>query len=153
MLGVLQGLGSVVGRIALAAIFVLSAAGNKIPNFDAVAEAMASEGVPEPRLMLAGAIAFLILGSLALILGYRARLGAFLLLVFLALATYYFHDFWTVSDPQARQEQTIQFMKNVSLMGAMLFVMANGGGAYTLDSRSRAPTLSPKDSASSSRPS
>ena len=50
--------------------------------------------------------------------------------IFLAtyLVTYFFHDFWTLSDPQARQEQMIQFMKNLGLMGAMLIVIANGTG-------------------------
>ena len=57
------------------------------------------------------------------------------MLVFLVLATYYFHDFWTLSDPQARQEQTIQFMKNLGLMGAMLLVIANGTGPLSLDGR------------------
>ena len=55
---------------------------------------MAAEGVPAPQFMLAGAIVFLIAGSLSVILGYKARIGAALLLVFLVLATYYFHDFW-----------------------------------------------------------
>jgi putative oxidoreductase len=131
----LQGLVSVAGRTALATIFLLSAVGNKIPNFDGVAQAMASEGVPAPRVMLAGAIAFLIAGSVSVILGYRARIGAALLWTFLVLATYYFHDFWTFADPKLQQEQMIQFMKNLSLMGAMLFVIANGAGAYSLDGR------------------
>ena len=51
------------------------------------------------------------------------------------LATYFFHDFWTLSDPQARQEQMIQFMKNLGLMGAMLIVIANGTGPMSLDRR------------------
>jgi putative oxidoreductase len=51
------------------------------------------------------------------------------------LATYYFHDFWTLSDPQARQEQTIQFMKNLGLMGAMLLIIANGTGPMSVDGR------------------
>jgi putative oxidoreductase len=109
--------------------------GNKIPNFQAVAGYMAKEGVPAPQVMLAGAIAFLIAGSLSVILGYKARIGAALLLAFLVLATYYFHDFWTVSDPQAQQEQMIQFLKNLGLMGAMLLVIANGTGPMSLDER------------------
>ena len=96
---------------------------------------MAKEGVPAPQVMLAGAIVFLIAGSLSVILGYKARIGAALLLVFLVLATYYFHDFWTVSDPQAQQEQMIQFLKNLGLMGAMLLVIANGTGPLSLDVR------------------
>ena len=60
---------------------------------------------------------------------------AALLLVFLVAATYFFHDFWTFDDPAERQQQTIQFMKNASLVGAMLFIMANGAGAWSLDGR------------------
>lgn len=131
----LQGTVAVLGRVLLCTIFLLSALGNKIPNFRAVAGFMAKEGVPAPQFLLAGAIAFLVAGSLSIILGYRARIGAGLLLAFLVLATYYFHDFWTVSDPQAAQEQTIQFMKNLALMGAMLLVIANGTGPFSLDNR------------------
>jgi putative oxidoreductase len=131
----IQGVVSVLGRVLLCTIFVMSAVGNKIPNFSGVAGYMAGEGVPAPQIMLAGAIVFLIAGSAAIVLGYKARLGAGLLLVFLALATYFFHDFWTQSDPQARQEQMIQFLKNVSLMGVMLMIVANGTGAGSLDAR------------------
>ena len=75
------------------------------------------------------------------ILGYQARIGAALLLVFLAAATFYFHDFWTFDDAAARQQQTIQFMKNLSMMGAMLFVVANGAGPWSLDQRRVAPVV------------
>jgi putative oxidoreductase len=131
----LQGVVAVLGRVLLCTIFLLAAVGNKIPNFRAVAGVMAKEGVTAPQFMLAGAVVFLIAGSLSVILGYKARIGAALLLVFLVLATYYFHDFWTLSDPQARQEQVIQFMKNLGLMGAMLLVVANGTGPLSLDDR------------------
>jgi putative oxidoreductase len=131
----LIGLTSVAGRVLLAGIFFMSAVGNKIPNFSGVAGYMASEGVPAPQVLLAGAIAFLVVGSISIVLGYKARFGAALLLVFLMAATYFFHDFWTFDDPAERQNQTIQFMKNASLAGAMLFIMANGAGAWSLDGR------------------
>jgi putative oxidoreductase len=85
--------------------------------------------------MLVGAIAFLLVGGASVVLGLYARFGALLLLVFLVLATYYFHGFWRLEDAQAQQEQTIQFMKNLSMMGAMLFIIANGPGAWSLDAR------------------
>ena len=85
---------NVAGRVMLAAIFLMSAVGNKIPNFNDVAAYMASEGVPMPHIMLVGAIAFLIAGGISIVFGLRARLGAMLLLAFLVLATYFFHDFW-----------------------------------------------------------
>ncbi len=37
----------------------------------------------------------------------------------------------------------IQFMKNLSMMGAMLFIMANGSGPASLDSRLHKRTLAP----------
>jgi putative oxidoreductase len=130
-----QGILTVAGRTMLALIFLMSALGNKIPNFNVIAQYMGSEGVPAPQVLLAGAIAFLLVGSASLILGYKARLGAGLLFVFLVLATYYFHDFWTFADAGERQQQTIQFMKNLALMGGMLFIVANGAGPWSLDQR------------------
>jgi putative oxidoreductase len=132
MVATLQGIVSVVGRVLLSGIFLLAAVGNKIPNFHDVAKVMENAGVPSPQFMLAGAIAFLIVGSASLTLGLWARLGASLLLVFLVLATYYFHAFWNLEGQEAQMQQ-IQFMKNLALMGAMLFVIANGPGKMSLD--------------------
>jgi putative oxidoreductase len=131
----IQGILAVIGRVMLCTIFLLSAVGNKIPNFGAVASVMEKEAVPAPQVLLAGAIVFLIAGSLSIILGFKARIGAALLLIFLVLATYYFHDFWTVTDPQVKQDQMIQFMKNLGLMGAMVLIIANGTGPMSLDER------------------
>ena len=126
------GLLSLVGRVMLCAIFLLSAVGNKISNFGGVAEAMKGQGIPLPQAMLASAIGFLIVGSVMIVVGYKARVGAFLLLLFLAVATFYFHDFWEFADA-ARANQFNHFMKNLSLMGAMVFILANGAGAWSID--------------------
>jgi putative oxidoreductase len=126
---------TVVSRLLLCTIFFMAAVGNKIPHFSAVAKVMESVGVPAPEFMLVGAIVFLIAGSLSVIVGYKAQFGAFLLLTFLVLASYYFHPFWKL-EGQAQQEQMIHFMKNLSMMGAMLFIIANGSGPMSLDSRS-----------------
>lgn len=125
---------SPIARLMIATIFLMSAVGNKIPNFSSVVGYMTSEGVPFATLMLIGAIAFLIAGSLSIVAGYQTRIGASLLLVFLVLATYFFHDFWNFEGPEA-QQQMIQFMKNLSLMGTMLFLIANGPGEVSLDTR------------------
>jgi putative oxidoreductase len=92
--------------------------------------------------MLVGAIAFSILGSLSIVVGYKARIGAAMLLVFLVLATYFFHAFWKL-EGQAQQEQMINFMKNLSIAGAMLFIIANGSGPLSLDSRSAGDSVAP----------
>jgi len=129
----IQGLTAVLGRVMLCTIFFMAAVGSKIPHFNDVAKLMESRGIPSAKLMLCGAIAFLIVGSISIIVGFQARLGAVLLLIFLALASYYFHNFWALPDAHAQQEQMVQFMKNLSMMGAMVFLIANGSGPMSLD--------------------
>ena len=133
-----QGIVTVLGRLLLCTIFFMAAVGNKIPHFSQVAKVMESVGIPAPQFMLVGAIVFLIVGSVSVIVGYQARIGATLLLVFLVLATYYFHAFWKL-EGQAQQDQMIQFMKNLSMMGAMLFIIANGSGPMSLDAKLAKP--------------
>jgi putative oxidoreductase len=132
MFQALRGPLAVLGRLLLCTIFFMAAVGNKIPHFGEVAKVMESAGIPAPEFMLVGAIVFLIVGSLSVIVGYKARIGAVLLLIFLVLATYYFHAFWKL-EGHLQQEQMIQFMKNLSMMGAMLFIMANGPGPMSVD--------------------
>jgi putative oxidoreductase len=144
----IRGVITVIGRVLLCLIFFMSAVGNKIPEFSQVADLMASEGVPVPKLMLVGAIVFLIAGSLSVIFGYQARFGATLLLIFLILATYFFHDFWTLPEDamwvlntnedaklMVQQVEMISLMKNLSMMGAMLLIIANGPGPCSIDER------------------
>jgi putative oxidoreductase len=135
-----RGLLSLLARLMIATIFLLSAVAGKIMNFSGTVEKMAAEGVPSPTILLGGAIAFLILGSLSIVLGYKGRFGAFLLLCFLGAATYYFHDFWKLppdTPPATMQGELIAFMKNLALMGTMLFLVANGTGPWSLDNRGK----------------
>lgn len=130
---------TIVGRVMLAAIFLMSAIGNKIPNFSGTVEYMTANGVPAPNILLVGAIIFLLVGGISIVLGFKARIGAGLLIVFLMLATWFFHDFWTFApDSQEFQMQMIQFMKNLGLMGAMFMIVANGAGPGSLDNRAQA---------------
>lgn len=138
----LFGVFALLGRLMLAAIFLMAAVGQQIPKFSDTAASMAAEGVPVPKIMLGGAILFLIAGSLSIAAGFKARIGATLLLIFLLLATYFFHDFWTQDDPVAKQDQMIQFLKNTSMMGAMLLIIAHGPGLMSFDGRKTARRLS-----------
>ncbi|MGX9727623.1 MAG: DoxX family protein [Candidatus Electronema sp. VV] len=132
---------NLIGRILLASVFLLTALVSKIPDFHHVAEQMAQEGVPFPRVMLVGAIVFLLAGSLSLIVGFKARAGAVLLLVFTISGTYFFHHFWTYADPAQMQEHFKSFMKNVSISGGLLLIIANGPGAFSFDSQRSAKEL------------
>jgi putative oxidoreductase len=139
----LQGILSVLGRVLLCAIFVTDAV-KDITHFDEAVRQVELKGIiPLPRYAVMGTIVFFIVGSLLVVTGYGARLGALLLFVFLVPAAVYFHAFWDYSvwDPAAPHEtkvQLTQFMKNVALMGAMLFIIANGPGAWSLGGRRKA---------------
>jgi len=129
------GIINLIGRTLLASVFLLTALVSKIPDFRHVAERMAQEGVPFPSFMLLGAIVFLLAGSLSLIAGFKARAGAVLLLLFTISGTYFFHHFWTYTEPEQMQEHFKSFMKNVAIMGGLLMIIANGPGAFSFDSR------------------
>jgi putative oxidoreductase len=130
---VVQGFTSLLARLMLTAIFLVSAVGNKIPQFHETAAYMAAEGVPNPKFALFGAIGLLLLGGISLILGAWTRIGALFLFCFLGAATFYFHDFWQFSDPGQRQLQVIQFMKNMAIGGGLLALAAFGGGPWSVD--------------------
>jgi putative oxidoreductase len=93
----------------------------------------ASQGVPLASITvpLSGVIA--LLGALSVLLGYRAKIGAWLLIAFLVPVTYAMHKFWAVTDPMMHQMQFVMFMKNVSMMGAALFISQVGSGPWSFD--------------------
>ena len=128
-----QGCVSLLARLLIAAIFLASAVGNKIPHFKETVEYMSAEGVPNATFALFGAIGLLLIGGLSVVLGAWTRFGAIFLFVFLAAATFYFHDFWRFTDQVQRQLQTIQFMKNLAIGGGLLALMAYGGGPWSVD--------------------
>lgn len=84
-------------------------------------------GLTHTSQVLALATAFEFLGGMLLFLGISARLGAFLLLCFIIPATGVFHHFWDFVGPQ-KQIEMVNFMRNLSIMGGLLFVLAWGKG-------------------------
>jgi len=97
-----------------------------------------SQGVPlaSVTVPLSGLIAFL--GGLSILLGYRAKVGASLIVIFLIGVTPMMHKFWAISDPMMHQMQMIMFMKNLSMLGAALLITQLGSGPWSLDNRSDA---------------
>ena len=122
--------GPLIGRILIALIFLKSGL-EKITGFSAVAGFMAKAGMPAPEFLLVGSIAFEIAGGLMVLLGWHARWGALLLAVFMIPATLIFHNFWAVEAAQVTN-QVNHFMKNVSILGALAFIMGMGSGPLSL---------------------
>ena len=125
--------GPLAGRLLLAQLFIMSGWG-KVTGFAGTVAYMAAKGMPLTEYFAVGAIVLELGGGIALILGWQARWAALALLVFTLPATFIFHNFWAVDAAQA-QGQMIHFMKNLCIMGAMLYVMAFGAGPLSLDNR------------------
>jgi len=121
-----------VGRILLALIFIASAFG-KFADWQMPLKMMADKGVPSPEVLLPIAVALELAGVLLVALGFYARLGGLLLLLFLVPVSYFMHDFWNYEDAAQRMEQMINFMKNISMMGGALLVVAFGSGVCSID--------------------
>jgi len=122
---------ALVGRIALALIFITSGWG-KINNFAGTAGYMANAGVPMAQLLLALTIVIELGGGLMLAVGWKARWAALAFALWLVPVTLVFHAFWSATPDQV-QMQTINFMKNVSILGGMLMVFAFGPGAFAIE--------------------
>lgn len=104
-----------IARVLLGLVFLHALLG-KLTGFEAVAAKIAAKGLPFPSLLLGAAVLLLAVGSLLLISGWKRRLGAVLLLVFLIPTTLIFHG--EVGDLQQR----IQLLKNVAIIGGLLLV-------------------------------
>jgi putative oxidoreductase len=86
---------------------------------------MSSAGIPSAVLPLV--IATEVLGAVAIIIGWRTRVAAFLLAGFSLLTALVFHHNF------ADQAQTVSFLKDVAIAGALLLLVANGAGTVSVD--------------------
>jgi len=125
--------GPFAGRILLALIFVISGY-NKLVGFDGTVGYIASKGLPLPQLAAAAAIAIELVGGVLLVIGWQARWAATAIFLFLIPTTLIFHGFWAAPAANLQME-TIQFMKNLCIMGGMLYIMAFGAGPLSVDNR------------------
>ncbi len=93
----------------------------------------AEAGVPYASVLvpIAGVIA--LIGGLSILLGFYARVGAWLIVIFLIPVSVFMHNFWTVTDAATRANQEAHFMKNVAMIGAALLIAYFGAGPISID--------------------
>jgi putative oxidoreductase len=127
-----QGAVVVLGRFFFALIFLMAGANHFSSQTIAFA---ASQGVPLASIAVPLSGVLSIAGGLSILLGYRAKLGAWLLVLFLVPVTAMMHKFWLVQDPMMAQIQMILFMKNVAMLGGALLISQLGAGPFSLDAR------------------
>jgi putative oxidoreductase len=120
-----------VGRILLAAIFLVAGYG-KLMAFAGTSGYFAKLGFPAADAMTVIAILVELGGALLLIAGWRTRWAAWALILFVAIATFAAHRFWEFDAAQYRNQMN-HFLKNLALIGGLLFVVAFGPGRMAVD--------------------
>ncbi len=121
--------GAAVGRVLLGALFVVAGYQKLAGGVAGFAGFCASLGVPAPELMAWVVIAVELIGGAMLILGWKTKLAAQVLIVFTIIATFLAHQAW--SDPS----QMTMFLKNLAIIGGLFYATAYGGGKCSADQR------------------
>ncbi|HZV05900.1 MAG TPA: DoxX family protein [Gemmataceae bacterium] len=132
----LERYGTLAARILISQIFLLSGV-MKILNWSGTEAQMAGRGMFWIPFFHIAAMLTELVGGLSLLLGYKTRLGALLLFLFLIPVTLTFHTWWTYTDPKEQHANMLFFLHNLSLMGGLLLIMTIGPGPLSIDLRER----------------
>jgi putative oxidoreductase len=120
------------GRILFSALFLMAAPMHFTQPEIAFAKAA---GVPAANLLVPASGLLALAGALSVVFGYRAKIGAWFLVLFLVPVTLAMHNFWAAHDPMMMQIQMAMFFKNVSMLGGALLITQFGAGPLSLDAR------------------
>ena len=120
-----------IARIFIALIFLFEAFDSTI-YFQETQEKMTLYGISwRQDLLLVGSIILLFVGGILVLIGYRSKLGALLLLAYWVPVTFIVHSFWN-DPPEIQREQSVLFMRSLAIIGGLLIVYVNGAGKYSV---------------------
>jgi putative oxidoreductase len=102
------------------------------------ADYASSKGVPLASFLVPFSGVMAIVGGLLIVLGYKAKLGAWLIVAFLIPVTFIMHAFWKETDPNQMQMQISNFLKNISMLGGAFLIIWFGAGPLSFDNRRKA---------------
>jgi putative oxidoreductase len=122
-----------VGRLLIAALFIVAGI-RKIMMFSGSVGYFTKLGFPMPEAFTVLAIVVEIGAAILLIVGWRTRLAAWLLALFVVIATFMAHRFWEF-DAAQQANQLNHFLKNLAIVGGLMFVAAFGPGSASVDKR------------------
>lgn len=124
---------ALIGRLLIAYLFIPAGIG-KLLGFAGTAGYISAQGLPLPEVgAVIAVLAELGLG-IALLLGYKTRVAAFLLALFTLAAATFFHNFWAVPEAQQMMQQ-MSFNKNIAIAGGLFAFAAFGAGRFSIDRR------------------
>jgi putative oxidoreductase len=119
----------VLGRVLFSAVFILKSLDHFCPR---MVDHAASMGVPLAPLLVPVAGVIALLGGLSVLFGYKAKGGAWLLVIFLLPTTFFMHPFWQSGSAFSAMMQHYCFWKNISLLGTALMIAYFGSGPLSL---------------------
>ncbi len=122
------------GRTLIGLYFIIPGLG-KIARYDFHVEYMTEHGVPLIGVLLPLTTLLQIGGGLALIVGFRGKIMAFLLAGLVLVISVYMHNFWEMAEGLQRQHETQNFFKNMGIMAGLLMMVAHGSGAFSVDNK------------------
>jgi putative oxidoreductase len=130
------------GRIAVTVVFIVFGyiqvmnIGNYVTNAAVVKFAAETGNVLSPT-VVAWMVALVdLIGGLLLLIGFKTRWAALVLIVFVASTIWFAHPFWTM-EGTARAGNQAHALKNLAIIGALLVFAAYGGGRYSVDGMRR----------------
>lgn len=118
-------------RAMLALVFIVAGIG-KFINVTGIADILAARGLPQPVAFGYGVAALEAFGGLSVLIGYKARWSALVLLVLTAGTVAILHNFWDMEGLERVRNQT-QALKSLAIMGGLLLIAVGGPGRFSLD--------------------
>jgi putative oxidoreductase len=111
------------GRMVFGGYFIFAGL-NHFKEREQMKQYAAAKGVPMPELAVTATGATMIAGGASILLGIKPKWGAAAIMGFLVGVSPIMHNFWDMEDPQQRQNDMINFTKNMALVGAGMSLMA-----------------------------
>ena len=112
-----------IGRAVFGGFFVYNGI-NHFLKRGMLSQYAGAKHVPAPDAAVTLSGAAILLGGASVLLGVKPKLGTAAIIAFLLGVTPAIHDFWTAEDPGQRQNDMINFMKNMALLGGALALMS-----------------------------
>lgn len=109
-------------KLFLCLFFILSVF-SKVFRNKMMVEYATSKRLPMPAISVIIAAIIELLGGFAMIIGYQAAIASWILFVYLIPTSLIFHNFWAASEAE-KQNQFVNFMKNLAIMGGLLILAA-----------------------------
>ncbi|WVN41256.1 DoxX family protein [beta proteobacterium MWH-UniP1] len=129
----MQSTTNLVARLLFVALF-LPAGISKLTGFDGTVGYFNSLGIPAAALAVSVTIAIEILGSLAVLVGFKTRAAAIVLAVFTLAASIAGHAYWAVPAEQVFVQKLL-FFKNMAVVGGLLLLAIQGAGKLSIDGK------------------